>query len=178
MSLPDNLQAEVVDEYRRIVVGMLKGHERTAHNAPIQSLVYEDLVKYALRRCLPPELKLVKGEVREGSNGTGDCDIIVYEGEPTYVSRSGTIGIIPRSCARALVEVENQAGDVAGKYKRGIYKRFKEFCPNVYVVAFEGEPLEGYYEKWYDVNVFILADAKLKIHPGELRKLVHAILKL
>lgn len=178
MSLADELQEEIVDEYRRIVVGTLRGHERTAHNAPIQSLIYEDLVRYALRRCLPPNVKIVKGEVRDGPNGSGDCDAIIYRGDATYLSRSGVIGIVPRSGVRVLVEVEDQANDVAGKFRRGIYARFKRFSPNVCVVAFAGEPSNGYHEKVYGVKVFVLANTKLEIYPREFRRLIEYISSL
>ena len=178
MSLADELQEEIVDEYRRIVVGTLRGHERTAHNAPIQSLIYEDLVRYAVRRCLPPNIKIVKGEVRDGPHGSGDCDAIIYRGGPTYLSKSGVIGIVPRSGVRALVEVEDQANDVAGKFRRGIYTRFKQFSPNVCVVAFTGELSNGYHEKMYGVKVFVLANTRLEIYPGEFRRLTEHVSSL
>lgn len=150
----NTVQNSIVQRY------LAMGSDEAARHAPIiRNLLTEELLKSELAPYLPVGLLISKGEVINGNESSGDCDLIVFRKPAIY--QYGSVAIVPYENVRAIIDVEihgervlkalmRDTRDMSTRIRRKLksLEKLKRFAKKVLCVGLHGHARSKVFKWW------------------------------
>ena len=176
----NSIQRSIVQRY------LAMGSDENPKHAPIiRNLLTEELIKAELTPYLPSGLQISKGEIRKGTESTGDCDLIIYRKPVIY--QYGSIAIVSAENAKAIIDIEREGSKFFKEKKMKEIEKYKRFTDKIFCVGLHGHENSKKFREWYEkrekTQIFIFYKKPIKpnrefIIPGEFKRLVYEIQSL